>query len=260
MRRGIALSFFMAVSFCAPVKRSQGALTHSMEEPGFVEVDPANPVPKIFASHIHQALKVLDQIANDPVTLLQGKIAKATLERINDGSVEIDTLTGAIPSDLLHMCRDLKMEECSGEGNFKLTAALRRKILSSYAGYMWGNRVYLTLAEGSEVLETASTLVHEIIHVLNRSECHYYSDFKNQVVDADLAFKEEYRSFVGECIFVEGSVASPERCHEFAIKKIKAGYKFSAKVDETFAAKIFEASKQIVPNKSNWPRHFSDCH
>jgi hypothetical protein len=60
-------------------------------------------------------------------------------------------------------------------------------------GYMWSNRVYV--ARGMPVARLAATLVHEVNHVINRSEVGYWDDFPTS------AFVHEYRAFHTEAMF-----------------------------------------------------------
>ena len=80
------------------------------------------------------------------------------------------------------------------------------------AGYMWGNRVYINIDQSSVSL--AATLVHEVNHVLNRSDENYYLPLDREVSDAERveilnaltedpgrAFSEEYRAFYLEGVY-----------------------------------------------------------
>lgn len=269
-RAKLLLTFAVA---CAPASKPPSSLQAEGDGAAFHEVDPSQPVPKVFADKLRLAMDLLQTTAIQPQTELQGKIAGATLDRIKDGSVQLDTLTGALPQDLYHMCRDLHMDSCtaplSEPWTFGADAALRRRILANYAGYMWGNRIYLTIRDASEISEVASTLVHEVVHVLHRSECNYYRDQKQQVVDDRKGFVEEYRSFIAECVFQLGKAATPQSCHKFAEGQVTTGYKFKIKItdivggrrEHALAELIFNQSDghKIVAERSRWPRSFAEC-
>jgi hypothetical protein len=66
-------------------------------------------------------------------------------------------------------------------------------ITAELDGYMWSNRVYV--ARGMDAFHVAATLVHEVNHVLNRSEVGYYDDLPSS------AFVHEYRAFYMESQF-----------------------------------------------------------
>jgi hypothetical protein len=58
---------------------------------------------------------------------------------------------------------------------------------------MWSNRIYVS--RGQPARQLASTLVHEMNHVINRSEVGYWDDFPTS------AFVHEYRAFHAERTF-----------------------------------------------------------
>ena len=68
-----------------------------------------------------------------------------------------------------------------------------RTIESELDGYMWSNRIYVSRGQTAERL--AATLIHEVNHVLNRSEVGYYDDLPTS------AFIHEYRAFYAESLF-----------------------------------------------------------
>lgn len=85
-------------------------------------------------------------------------------------------------------------------------------ILRDMVGYMWGNRLYFQL--GLTTGELAATLVHEVNHVLNRSDENYYLPIDGAVSEAErkqilnelrtdhgAAFREEYRAFYVEEVY-----------------------------------------------------------
>jgi hypothetical protein len=70
-----------------------------------------------------------------------------------------------------------------------LTAAISEEL----AGYRWSNRIYVS--RGQEPVRLAATLIHEVNHVINRSEVGYYDDLPTS------AFLHEYRAFYAEAQF-----------------------------------------------------------
>jgi hypothetical protein len=73
------------------------------------------------------------------------------------------------------------------------------QIAAEIDGYMWGDRVYVSL--GLPAKRLAATLVHEVNHVINRSETGYFDDLPTS------AFLHEYRSFHAERLFDPQSYA-----------------------------------------------------
>jgi hypothetical protein len=58
---------------------------------------------------------------------------------------------------------------------------------------MWSNRIYVS--RGQITKRLAATLIHEVNHVINRSEVGYYDDLPTS------AFVHEYRAFYVESLF-----------------------------------------------------------
>src|SRR5688572_27653706 len=128
--------------------------------------------------------------------------ARRTLKAITSGSVKVDLLSDLTASDFRHMRKDLpelrkadfpKLHDARSKGFRTIAAALN--------GYMWDDRVYVHGNMSAKKL--ASILVHEVTHVLNRSEENYRS--------AKAVLLEEYRSFYAEKRFA-GVEMTPERC------------------------------------------------
>lgn len=162
----------------------------------FEEVDPAHSDPA-FRRYIASALKLL-QKSDVPE-------AKRTLQAINSGRVKVDLFSDLTAKDFRHMTKDMK-------GTLNLVPADRARLHRSNSkaftgisrtlnGYMWDDRVYVHRDLSARKL--ASTLVHEVTHVLNRSEENYRSP--------KAALLEEYRSFYAERRFA-GVEMTPARC------------------------------------------------
>jgi arylsulfatase len=144
-------------------------------------------------------------------------------------------------------------------------------------GYQWGDRIYFAFAaEGSKGLAPdalAVTLVHEVNHVLNRSECSYYADVWAHKVDDTLAFLEEYRAFIAECVHRRGAGATVARCDAWANAQLtERDYGFSpdlvallgegATDTRPIAQALFADDGQfgwLTPRAERWPEDFAAC-
>jgi hypothetical protein len=102
--------------------------------------------------------------------------------------------------------------------------------------------------------ELASTLVHEVVHVLNRSECRYYKDVSAHRLDDNAAFVEEFRSFFAECIFVSAEMELP-RCSAQALEATTS-YGFHHSLDVELSPLIGQVDYAVVAAScafnSNW--------
>lgn len=153
----------------------------------FVEVDPTH-TNATFRAYIHKALDKL--VAHD------SDLAQLTADSIRAGKVRIDELADLTCADFERVRKDLP--------DLGLTAAdfalLKRRgsevtaaIAGEIDGYMWSNRIYVS--RGQDAQRLAATLVHEVNHVINRSEVGYYDDLPTS------AFLHEYRAFHAERMF-----------------------------------------------------------
>jgi hypothetical protein len=169
-------------------------LEKGMQYP-FLEVNPArSSLP--FRTQVARALDVLRK-ADNPVS-------RTTFEAIVSGRVKVDTLSDLSRADYLRLRRDLLPEgvKLKPEDFARLEhKPVLRAITSSLDGYMWDDRVYI--ADGLTPERLASTLVHEVNHVLNRSEENYRGDRAMLV--------EEYRACYAEAVH-RGEHMTPERC------------------------------------------------
>ena len=150
----------------------------------FVEVDPTH-TNATFRAYVHMAL--------DKLAAHDSELARLTLASIKAGKVRIDELADLTCQDFERVRRDLP--------DLGLTPAdyalLKRRgsevtaaIAGQIDGYMWSNRIYVS--RGQAPLRLAATLVHEVNHVINRSEVGYYDDLPTS------AFLHEYRAFHAE--------------------------------------------------------------
>jgi len=153
----------------------------------FVEVDPTHST-YTFRRSISRALNKL--AAHD------SELAHLTLKSIEDGLVLIDDLRDLTCADFERVRADLPDAGLTPEDRATLHdrgSDAAAAIEAELDGYMWSNRIYV--ARGQTTLRLAATLVHEVNHVLNRSEVGYYDDLPTS------AFLHEYRSFYAESLF-----------------------------------------------------------
>jgi hypothetical protein len=125
--------------------------------------------------------------------------ARRTLRAIRRGRVRIQLLKDLSAADLGRVRKDL------GRSNLSL-----RTVLRSLNGYMWGDRVYVHRSLSPSQL--AATLVHEVSHVLNRSEEHYQTPLD--------VLREEYRAYYAEQRFA-GVAMTRVRCHTLKLRVIR---------------------------------------
>ncbi|MBX3159704.1 MAG: hypothetical protein KF773_27285 [Deltaproteobacteria bacterium] len=162
----------------------------------FCEVD-AKHTNATFRRYIHRALDALG--ASDR------EIAGYTLRSIEDGRVRIDELSDLTCADFQRVRADLPDLHLTNADYGKLKqrgSAVAKAIAGAIDGYMWSNRIYVS--RGQDPVRLASTLVHEVNHVLNRSEVGYYDDLPTS------AFLHEYRAFHAERLFDAASWAGTD--------------------------------------------------
>ncbi len=153
----------------------------------FDEVDPTHST-KTFREYVNKALDKLD--AHD------SQLARLTLWSIESGFVKIDELRDLTCADFERVRADLPDANLEPSDRATLHArnsAAAKAIENELDGYMWSNRIYVSRGQTAQRL--AATLIHEVNHVLNRSEVGYYDDLPTS------AFIHEYRSFYAESLF-----------------------------------------------------------
>ena len=153
----------------------------------FDEVDPTYST-KTFRTYVDKALDKLD--AHD------SQLARLTLWSIESGFVKIDELRDLTCADFERVRADLPDADLEPSDRATLHArnsAAAKAIESELDGYMWSNRIYVSRGQTPQRL--AATLIHEVNHVLNRSEVGYYDDLPTS------AFVHEYRAFYAESLF-----------------------------------------------------------
>jgi hypothetical protein len=153
----------------------------------FVEVDPSH-TNRTFRTYIHRGLDEL--VAHD------SQLAQLTAASIAEGHVRIDELADLTCADFLRVLHDLPDLGLTPADHARLQqrgSPVAAALAEQLAGYMWSNRIYV--ARGQEPMRLAATLVHEVNHVINRSEIGYYDDLPTS------AFLHEYRAFHAERVF-----------------------------------------------------------
>jgi hypothetical protein len=153
----------------------------------FVEVDPTH-TNATFRAYIEKAL--------DKLAAQDSDLARLTVQSIAAGKVRIDELSDLTCNDFERVRKDLPDLGLTAEDyallkrrGSEITAAIAGEI----DGYMWSNRIYVSRGQTAQRL--AATLVHEVNHVINRSEVGYYDDLPTS------AFLHEYRAFHAERMF-----------------------------------------------------------
>ncbi|MBK6516594.1 MAG: hypothetical protein IPM79_00725 [Polyangiaceae bacterium] len=247
----------------------------------FVDVNPDAPLSAAAKKKLQGALAKLDRVAQRGKSPLRRALAAETLARIEAGDVLLGSIAGARGIDRWHMCKDYALPACEGEapaaddrswlGDDELGAFLEREL----DGYQWGNRLYFTIQSSTDVDALAVTLVHEVNHVLNRSECSYYADLDAHEVDGDLAFVEEYRAFLSECYFAKDTSATLEACSASALARVSEyglDYDLTRVLPggsddpELLAELVLDAEEgddapfgRLVPREEDWPGAFGAC-
>ena len=153
----------------------------------FVEVDRGHSTAT-FRRYVNRAL---DRLAEH-----DSELAQLTLASIEDGRVRIDELADLTCADFLRVIRDLPdlALEPADHARLQLRGSNLAATLAEHLdGYMWSNRIYVSREQTS--IGLAATLVHEVNHVINRSEVGYYDDLPTS------AFLHEYRAFHAESLF-----------------------------------------------------------
>jgi len=153
----------------------------------FIEID-ATHTNATFRAYIHKAL--------DKLAAHDSELARLTVASIKSGKVRIDELADLTCSDFERVRNDLPDLGLTPADHALLQrrgSAVTAAIAGEIDGYMWSNRIYVS--RGQDAQRLAATLVHEVNHVINRSEVGYYDDLPTS------AFLHEYRAFHAERMF-----------------------------------------------------------
>lgn len=153
---------------------------------GFVEVNPERS-SAAFRTYVERAIRVLEQDDTE--------VARYTAASIRAGRVKLDELVDLTCWDFERVRAELPSLGLTSDDYARLVpgGALARAIAGEIDGYMWSNRIYVS--RGQETRALAATLVHEVNHVINRSEVGYWDDLPTS------AFLHEYRAFHAEAAF-----------------------------------------------------------
>lgn len=159
----------------------------SVLPPKFREVNEAHTSTG-FKAYVGKALEVLR--AN------KTEIGQATYRYITSGKVKIDQMQDLTRPDFERARHTLagwgkELSKADFEKLHDGRSVAARAVKDQLRGYMWDDRIYVE--EGLSPQKLASTLVHEVNHVINRSEEHYRGDTQ--------ALLEEYRAFYAERLF-----------------------------------------------------------
>lgn len=283
MRRvSIVLAAGLVLAACAGSETSEGESEDDIAKRAhrYVDVSAEAPMTGVPRDKILRALVKIDRVARDTKSPLRRALAAETLARIESGDVLLGSIAAARGIDRWHMCKDEKERACEGpmpaadDRTWQGDAALARKLEADLAGYQWGNRIYFTLSSETDVDELAATLVHEVDHVANRSECNYYRVIDAHVVEPDPAYVEEFRAFLSECYFNEES-ATVAKCSAYAKGRVD-DYGFDAKLSRVLPNRSDDPAKladlilaaetdrdakfgRLVPRKRDWPSSFGAC-
>lgn len=247
----------------------------------YVDVSAEAPMTGVPRDKILRALVKIDRVARDAKSSpLRRALATETLARIENGDVLLGSIEASRGIDRWHMCKDEKERACEGpmpaadDRTWRGDTALAKKLETDLAGYQWGNRIYFTLSSATDVDELAATLVHEVDHVANRSECNYYRVIDAHVVEPDPAYVEEFRAFLSECYFDE-EAATIAKCSAYAAGRV-GEYGFDAKLSRVLPNRSDDPAKlaelilaaepdgdarfgRLVPRKRDWPSSFGAC-
>ncbi len=154
--------------------------------PGFVEVDAAHS-SAAFRDYVNRAIRALERDDSE--------IARLTARSIRAGRVQLDELVDLTCWDFERVRAELPALGLSAADYARLVpnGSIARALAAEIDGYMWSNRIYVS--RGQPTRQLAATLVHEVNHVINRSEVGYWDDFPTS------AFVHEYRAFAAEAMF-----------------------------------------------------------
>ena len=220
-----------------------------------------------FNDKIIEAMTIMEARTRNPSSTGH-QIARESLERISNYDVTISSFKGLTYNDYRHVMIDLEqtvVETPKDIDTWQVSKKDLALIESLLSGYMWGNRLYFRIHKDDDPVELSSTLVHEVNHIANRSECSYYQDIKTQEVDDTLASVEEFRAFYAECLYLN-NVSHPNReCGKFAAESLKK-YDYDDFDGSRLQPKVKKISDlfQNIPVvnllvNSAWPDDFNEC-
>jgi hypothetical protein len=255
---------------CSPDVGIDGLADTEARPYSYVDANPDSPLSSAEQAGVQRALGLLDRAATEGDSPWRRDLAAATLERIEAGAVLIGSIAGARGLDRWHMCKDFGLDAClgsfGGESDWQGDDALAETLADGLDGYQWGNRLYFGDPAAMAGEQLASTLVHEVNHVANRSECSYYSDIDGHVLADELAYVEEYRAFFSECLYTE-QADDTAGCDGFSATHVDDyGFAVDSEAWDGGAGTLSLANKilageagQLVPSAASWPKSFKPC-
>lgn len=168
-------------------------LENGMQYP-FLEVD---------ARHLDLGFRTYAAKAINLLRKSDSAVGRATYEALVTGRVKLDTLSDLTRHDFMTLRKELLPGVRLKAEDFDRLhdPPVLRAITSSINGYMWDDRLYV--AAGLTPERLAATLVHEVNHIMNKSEESYRS--------AKGVLAEEYRAFYAERLFT-GVEMTKARC------------------------------------------------
>lgn len=261
--RLFALGASVLAIACASATSGEDTSEAELASHHYVDISADAPMAGVARAKMLRALSKLDHVAHEATSPLRRDLATEVLARIQSGDVLLGSIEASRGIDRWHMCKDYGMPACAGappasdDRTWVGDQALADKLRADLAGYQWGNRIYFTLVEDTDIAELAATLVHETVHVANRSECHYYTAIEQHLVDPDPAYEEEYRSFLSECYFADDA-ATADTCTAYA-KGRTDEYGYAATITGSKTLTDTLLADDIVPRHAGWPASFGAC-
>ena len=182
------------------------ALAAPSAAPAFTEVDPRR-TSAAFRAYVGRAL---ERLRKSPAP-----IGHATWQAISSGRIKLDELSDLTRHDFETARAELIPDGVALKASdfFKLHDArtgAARALRKALDGYQWDDRIYV--ASGRTAKGLASTLVHEVNHVVNHSEKHYFA--------AKDILREEYRAFYAERLLA-GEQMTPAKCRALKVSVIR---------------------------------------
>ncbi len=231
IRVGLAVVLCALVAGCADDPGPEPFDDMGCTNLAFNQVDGAN-TSVAFEAEVEAALRMLCQTSSEH------GLGYESYKSIVTGRVLIDTIEDLTDLDFQTVL--VFWELAADTPRDEAMAIIEQDIL----GYMWGNRIYIVLGDSTEVL--AATLMHEVNHVLNRSDENYYLPIDGMLdpaeetqilnalsVDDGAGFREEYRAFYLEEVLAGAPLDVGQQQSMRSLKQEIANlYGFAVDVDE----------------------------
>lgn len=189
MRARWSLALLLTVGCTDPVDGIEGLDDGKSDSAGgFSEVDPDH-TNVTFQRYIEAGIRLLERRTDS-------ELAQLTAKSIRERRVLIDELIDLTCWDFDRARKDLPDAGLTSQDYLSLQSPgseAGKKLTENLDGYMWSNRIYV--ARNLPVKRLAATFIHEVNHVVNRSEVGYYENLPTS------GFLHEYRSFALEAQF-----------------------------------------------------------